>query len=147
MLGCVRTRDVRIGETYVVEVPHDLPRSRYPARHDDGCFAQWWRLQTLRGGRFRLTVTELDAAAAPPTAEGIRVVSRSWVRVDLTLEQALELGLPPGGYSVEGLLRDADGRPVELPDVDTVRVPVRWLRPGDFERVPPTHRDLDKLGW
>ncbi|ATY17284.1 hypothetical protein CU254_42640 (plasmid) [Amycolatopsis sp. AA4] len=138
---------MRVGDTYVVEVPHSLPMSRYPARDEAGGFAEWWRLQTLRGGRFRLTVTEIDAAAAPPMAEGIRVVSRSWVRVDLTLEQAEQLGLPPGEYSVDGLLRDAAGRTVELPEVSPVRVPVRWLRPGDFERTPPTHRDLDRLGW
>lgn len=147
MLGSVRTRDVRVGETYVVEVPHSLPQSRYPAGRDAGGFARWWQLQTLRGGHFRLTVTEIDADAAPPAVEGMRVVQLSHVRVDLTREQALDLGLPPGAYSVEGLLRDVDDRPVELPDVDTVRVPIRWLHPGDFERVPQTHRDIDKLGW
>jgi len=118
-----------VGETYVVEVPHQLPRSRYPLRIDTEGFTEWWRLQALRGGRFRLTVTELDTAAIPPMAEGIWVVSQFWVRVDLTLEQALELELPPGAYFVEGPLRDLNNHFVELPEVSTVRVPTRWLHP------------------
>ncbi|WP_410585411.1 hypothetical protein [Amycolatopsis sp. lyj-108] len=57
--------------------------------------------------------------------EGIQVVSRSWVRVDITLEQALELGLSPGAYVVEGPLRDLNDEFVELPDISTVRVSAR----------------------
>lgn len=148
MLNRVRSRDVRVGESYVVEVPYRLPGSRYPMHTDDARgFTQWWQLQGLRGGRFRLTVTDLDTATTPAMVEGIRVVSRSHVRVDLTLEQALELGLPPGVYTVDGMLRDVNGDLIDLPDVSTVQVPVRWLHPSDFERIPPTHRDLDTRDW
>jgi len=139
----VRTRDVRLGETYLVEVPHRLPASRYPQTDHADPSSPWWRLWWWRGCRFRLIATELDAAADPPMVEGLRVVRQSVVRLDLAVEQVAELGLPPGAYSVQGPLLDGNGRPVLLPDVDTVVVPVRWLYPADADR-PPSHRDLDR---
>lgn len=148
MLRLVRTRDVRIGETYLVEVPHALPERRYPmpSTEDLQAFAQWWRLQTLTGGRFRLTVTAVDAEAQPPAVEGLRVVDQSIVRVELVDEQLRDLGLPlSSAYYVQGVLYDAVGTVVELPELHTLRVPTRWLHSGDATR-PRTHRNLDQLG-
>lgn len=147
--GTVRTSDVRIGETYVVEVPHRLPRDRYPRpdTHELPAFVRWWRLVMLQGSRFRLTVTDLDRDTKPPMVDGLRVVPRSDVRLDLSVEQVAELGLPPGAYCVRGTLTDIDGEPVELPDVESMRVPARWLYPLDADRPRWSHRDADERPW
>jgi hypothetical protein len=141
----VRRRDVRVGETYLVEVPHQLPRHRYPA--DVQGHIQWWQLTVLSGARFRLTVTEVDLEVAGAAAvEGVRVVHRSNMRLELSADQVAALGLSPGVYYVQGMLTDDTGRPVELPHVDTLRVPVRWLHPKDATR-PDSHRDIDQKPW
>lgn len=125
----MRARDVRIGETYVVTVPQRLPSGRYPLRTDDvSALAEWQQLHRLRGSRFRLTVTALDTTATPPMVKGIRIMPGSHVRLDLTPDQVQQLGLPDGDYVLDGLLRDANGDLVELPDLSPLRVPARWIR-------------------
>lgn len=74
-------------------------------------------------------------------ATGERVVSQASVNVQLTDEQVAGLGLPPNAYWIHGVLRDDTGTPVELPAVEELWVPTRWLHPVDVAR-PPTHRDL-----
>lgn len=140
----MRVRDVRVGDTYLVEVPHQLPPSRYPV--DPLNPNLWWRLAWLRGARFRLSVTSIDRDADPPVVEGVRVVAQPFVVVDLTDEQIDDLGLPPGRYQVEGVLYDNDHQAVDLPEVESMQVPVRWLHPADAAR-PPTHRDIDQQRW
>jgi hypothetical protein len=131
----VRLRDVHVGETYLVEVPHRLPASRYPA--DVLGFGLWWQLAGLRGTRFHLTVTETGVdLAGTPAVEGLRVHTGSHGVVDLTVEQVAALGLPPGVYRIQGVVQRLDGGLVELPDVQTLRVAVRWLHPLDQPRPP-----------
>lgn len=140
--GEVRTRDVAVGGTYLVEVPHDLPPGRYPVDVDSAeSAAAWLRLNMLRGARFPLTVTSVDTSGSRPTAQGLRTLFWSHARVALTLEQALELGLPPGAYEIAGQVSTPDGEPIELPHVEELTVPVRWLRPLDAPQRP-THRDI-----
>ena len=55
--------------------------------------------------------------------------------VRLTEVQAAELGLPPGDYEIRGEIQPVDGQPLKLPDLDTLRVPARWLYPGDADRL------------
>ena len=141
----VRTRDVRLGETYLVEVPQRLPADRYPK--DVLGMGLWWRLDWLRGCRFRVVVTKVDETAMPPMVEGLRKVPREFIRLDLSVEQVAELGLPPGTYSLQGVLYDSNQRPAELPEVEPLRVPVRWLHPADAERSPYSHRDVDYDPW
>lgn len=144
-------RDVRIGATYLVEVPHEIRADRYPeldTAPEAGALFGWrYALFPLRGCRFRLTVTEVDTDAARPMVQGLRLVDRSYVHVELTTEQVAEFGLPPGRYTLQGTLTDADDKPVRLPDLTTLRVPVRWLYPGDAQRPPHTHRDADTQRW
>ncbi|MGW1007681.1 hypothetical protein [Streptomyces sp. NPDC002520] len=133
----MRTKDVRVGQTYRCEVPLALPLRRYrPETMGDS----WWPLTWLRGTYFPLSVVDVDAAAR--TAQGLVMIEGSTrVTVELTEDQAQEAGLPPGGgYQVSGMLLDAEGEPVELPRIGTLTVPLRWLHPVDTP-VSPSHHD------
>ncbi|MGQ4619568.1 hypothetical protein [Nocardia sp. R7R-8] len=135
----MRTRDIEVGCTYMVLVPQRLPRSRYPDCDQPGSLT--WAWSWLRGGRFRLTVTEIDRTSDPPIVEGLRITANSRIAVVLTSEQAHGLGLPTGVFRVRGTLFDGEDRPVRLPEVEPLRVPARWLRP--VEQLCLTHRDID----
>ncbi|WP_280312208.1 hypothetical protein [Nocardia abscessus] len=135
----MRTRDIEVGCTYMVLVPQRLPRSRYPDCDQPGSLT--WAWSWLRGGRFRLTVTEVDDTSAPTIVEGLRITANSRIAVVLTADQANELGLPVGVFRVRGTLFDGEDRPVRLPEVEPLRVPARWLRP--VEQPCFTHRDID----
>ncbi|PPI89221.1 hypothetical protein C5E46_34440 [Nocardia nova] len=140
----VRARDVEVGCTYVVLVPHRLPAARYPDRGRPGTPA--WIGSWLAGTRFRFTVTSIDHGADPVTAEGLRFVDRAYAEVVLTDDQATALGLEPGqGYRVAGSLLDRAGNLAYLPAVDPIRVPVRWLHATDDPRLEQlSHRDADR---
>lgn len=143
----MRTRDIEIGETYQIEIPWQLPESRYP--HPTTTVADvaaWWQLITLRGTRFALSVIGIDPTGARPTVDGIRSVTSTGAVVALTPEQCLQLGLPIGAYEIVGHLQTTAGDPVRLPEVQTLTVPTRWLHPLDEQR-PPTHRDVDRTSW
>lgn len=99
----------------------------------------WLRMVLLRGRRFALSITELDASERMVTGE--RMVDQDMVTVQLTAEQVAEVGLPPGQYWLEGTLLDSEQHRVALPAVEQLRVPTRWLHPLDAARGP-THRDL-----
>ncbi|MFD9067733.1 hypothetical protein ACFVZ3_40180 [Kitasatospora purpeofusca] len=61
---------------------------------------------------------------------GVLLAPHSRVRVELTDDQAVELGLPPGvGYRVTGALSDQTGTAVELMTTTPMTVPARWLHP------------------
>ncbi|MDR7173073.1 hypothetical protein J2W56_006839 [Nocardia kruczakiae] len=139
----MRTRDVEIGHTYVVLVPHRLPIARYPERELPG--TPMWVAGLLTGTRFRLTVTSIDRDTAPATTEGLRVIEHAYTDIVLTDTQASDLGLPARhGYRVVGMLTDHTGRPARIPHLETIRVPVRWLYPPDHPRLQRvTHRDAD----
>ncbi|MFE2384571.1 hypothetical protein [Streptomyces misionensis] len=133
----MRTKDVRVGETYRCEVPFALPWRRYrPETMGDS----WWPLSWLRGMYFPLAVVDVDTAAR--TAHGLVMIEGSTrVTVELTEDQAQQAGLPPGdGYQVSGLLLDDEGDPVELPRIGILTVPLRWLHPMDTP-VSPSHHD------
>ncbi|WP_328959124.1 hypothetical protein [Kitasatospora purpeofusca] len=60
--------------------------------------------------------------------------------MELTDDQAVELGLPPGvGYVVTGTLSDLTGTAVELLTSTPMTVPARWLHPPrpDSEEARP----------
>ncbi|MBF6168007.1 hypothetical protein IU486_25125 [Streptomyces gardneri] len=135
----MRTREIEVGCTYMVLVPQRLPRSRYPDCDQPGSLS--WAWSWLRGGRFRLTVTEIDHTCDPIIVEGLRITANSRIAVVLTTEQAHDLGLPFGVFRVRGTLFDGEDRPVRLPEVEPLRVPARWLRP--VEQPCFTHRDID----
>ncbi|MBF6302304.1 hypothetical protein IU459_32895 [Nocardia amamiensis] len=139
----MRARDIEIGCTYLVFVPYRLPTSRYPYRDQPGTpeWSWWW----MTGCRFRLTVTAVDAAGDPPMVEGLRVTESSWAELELSDEQAAALGLPYGRYRVRGQIVDDRDWPVALPELRTLRIPARWLRPTGGP-PPRTHIDLDTLG-
>lgn len=91
----MRTKDVRVGETYRCEVPFALPWRRYgPETMGDS----WWPLSWLRGTYFPLTVVDVDTAAR--TVQGLLLRTGSTqLTVELTEDQAEAAGLPPGhGY-------------------------------------------------
>ncbi len=134
---------MEIGRTYVVLVPHRLPIARYPERELPGSPA--WVAGLLTGARFRLTVTSVDRSTDPATVEGLRLIERAHTDLALTDAQAAALGLSPGqGYRVVGMLIDRTGRPARVPSLETLRVPVRWLRPAEDQRLRrDTHRDAD----
>lgn len=133
----VRVRDVQVGGTYLVQVPHELPRDRWP--WDPWDPRMWLRMVWLRGRRFALSITELDQDERMVTGE--RMTEQHAVTVELTAEQVAGLGLPPGRYWLNGSLLDVDDHRVELPAVEQLRVPTRWLRAIDAARGP-SHRDL-----
>ncbi|OBA50913.1 hypothetical protein A5780_30370 [Nocardia sp. 852002-20019_SCH5090214] len=140
----MHARDVRIGQTYVVLVPHRLPAARYPDRERPGL--SMWVARLLAGARFRLTVTSIDCDADPATVEGLRLIERAHADIELTNSQAAALGLATGqGYRVTGMLVDHTGRPAHIPSLETLRVPVRWLYPPEDPRLQrATHRDADR---
>ncbi|MEU3078756.1 hypothetical protein [Streptomyces laurentii] len=132
----MRTKDVRVGESYRCEVPGSLPTRRYNP-HTIG--DSWLPLIWLRGTFFTLTITDVDTQAR--TAQGLRVGSTARLTIELTDDQAATAGLPPGHtYRLDGTLLDADDEPVELPRVGELTVPTRWLHPLDTP-PPPAHRD------
>ncbi|MCZ0209588.1 hypothetical protein OZK63_29705 [Streptomyces sp. UMAF16] len=137
----MRTKDVRVGETYRCEVPLALPWRRYrPETMGDS----WLPLSWLRGTYFQLSVVDVDTIAR--TAQGLVIGASPRVTVELTEDQAQEAGLPPeGGYQVSGTLLDAEGEPVELPRVGTLTVPLRWLHPVDTP-VSPSHHAASVRG-
>lgn len=137
----MRTKDVRVGQTYRCEVPFALPYRRYrPETMGDS----WWALSWLRGTHFPLSVTDVDTEAR--TAQGLRMAATTRITVELTEDQVEAAGLPPGhSYQVTGMLLDADGEPVELPRVAALTVPVRWLHPMDTP-VSAGHHDASIRG-
>ncbi|MFJ7497942.1 hypothetical protein ACIQZB_44050 [Streptomyces sp. NPDC097727] len=137
----MRTKDVRIGQTYRCEVPFALPAARY---RPETLGSSWWALSSLRGTYFPMTVVDIDLQAR--TVEGLRVAATTRITVDLTDDQVQAVGLPPGhGYQVMGMLLDVEGEPVELPRVASLTVPIRWLHPMD-EPVSPSHHDASLRG-
>lgn len=128
----MRTREIQVGETYMVCVPQRLPprmRDRRPATREE--FTAGLRLHLYRGNRFDLTVTAVDLRER--TVDGYETATTSRVRLALTLEQAITLGLPDitGHYEIEGTLHDVEANaPVELPTSCTYTfIPTRWLLP------------------
>jgi hypothetical protein len=121
----MRAADIEVGLTYVVRVPER------PGDGEDQWLPVLW---LLKGTQFPITVVALDSSGPTCEVEGLRVVDSGHVDVELTSEQVDRLGLPPGEYHIAGQLRTADGTPIALPDVNRVRVPARWLRPGDLHR-------------
>ena len=135
----MRSRDVRTGQAYRVEVPQRLPVVS-PSRAN--ALVDSFRLSLLRGCRFEITVIDLDTSRSPATVQAIRTLTQASVVLPLSIEQAVGLGLSPGAYEVFGYLRSStDGQAVELPTVQTLTVPVRWLH--SLESVPSlNHRDI-----
>ncbi|MFC7221465.1 hypothetical protein ACFQLX_25340 [Streptomyces polyrhachis] len=104
---------------------------------DDG--DSWWPLSWLRGTYFPLSVVDVDTTAR--TAHSLVMRASTRITVELTEEQAREVGLPLGsGHQVCGMLLDAEGEPVELLRIDTLTVPLRWLHPVDMP-VSTSHHD------
>ncbi|MEU6584924.1 hypothetical protein [Nocardia sp. NPDC046763] len=138
---CMRARDVVVGQTYVVLIPHRISRGRHLDRDQPGtpASAWWW----MTGTRFRLTVTAVDSTSSPAMVEGRPLTEGPSIEVALTAEQIAALtalGLPQGEYRVRGRLLDHRDRIVGLPE--PLRVPARWLRPAEgFD--DRTHLDLD----
>lgn len=139
----MRVRDIAIGHTYVVLIPQRIPKARYPDSDQPGtpAWAWWW----MHGVRFRITVTDVDTTTDPVQVEGLRITERPHIEVTLTDEQVTALGLPEGDYHVRGLLYDGRDRLVGLPEVEPLRVPVRWLRPENVD--DRTHRDIDRYPY
>ncbi|MCX5278221.1 hypothetical protein [Streptomyces virginiae] len=136
----MRTKDVRVGQTYRCEVPYSLPLGRFrPETMGPSC----WTLSWLRGTHFPLTVVDIDPQAR--TVEGLRVATSTRVTVDLTDDQVQAVGLPPGRNQVAGMLLDVEGEPVELPRAVSLTVPIRWLRPTDTP-ASSSHHDASVRG-
>ncbi|MET9083644.1 hypothetical protein ABZX77_17410 [Streptomyces sp. NPDC004237] len=128
----MRTREIQVGETYMVCVPQRLPphvRDRRPGSREE--FTAGLRLHLYRGNRFDLTVTAVDPVKR--TVDGYESATTSRVRLALTLEQVITLGLPDitGHYEIEGTLPDVEANaPVELPtSCSYTFIPTRWLLP------------------
>ncbi|MFI9080994.1 hypothetical protein ACIGW8_31750 [Streptomyces sioyaensis] len=115
-------------------MPVDLRESRYPYLWDlrtaDGV-RMHFRLWARRGTDLDLTVTAVHESRREPLVEGLEVGTSPIVSVQLTEDQAEDLGLGPGvAYWVtDGTLRDASGAEVELMATAPLTVPARWLRP------------------
>lgn len=142
----MRVQDLRLGETYAVEVPDLLPHQQFSLEALG--FTVWWQWQRLRGCGFELTVTDLPLAGdADPWVTGVRVAGDPYVEVRLSDDQVDGLGLPTGpghGYRVVGTLMDRQGQPVTLPKTRRMMVPLSWLHLLGDER-PPRSRPLDEL--
>ncbi|MEZ2391759.1 hypothetical protein AB6813_19860 [bacterium RCC_150] len=70
------------------------------------------------------------------------------VVLPLSIEQVADLGLAPGFYEAVGYVRrGGDDRPaVEVPAVETLTVPVKWLHA--LESAPlRNHQDITALPW
>ncbi|MFE3262088.1 hypothetical protein [Nocardia sp. NPDC059229] len=138
---CMQARDVVVGQTYAVLIPHRISPRRRPDRDQPGtpASAWWW----MTGTRFRLTVTEVDSTSSPAMVEGRPITEGKSIEVVLTDEQVTALtalGLPGGEYRVRGRLVDDQDRPVGLPE--PLRVPARWLQPAEGADHR-THGNLD----
>lgn len=124
-----------MGATYIVNVPQRIPsavRDRVPRTPE--AFAADMRLHLHRGGRFDLTVTDVDLQAR--TVDGIESVTTSKVGFPLTEGQVQALGLSEGVYRIEGLVYGPDDRLVELPTtLAYTGLPMRWLDPLDTPTV------------
>lgn len=134
-----------VGETYRCEVPYDVRRSRHVVGDQADPVARQieiMRWTHLAATRFPLTIVDVDRDRRPATAQGIRSKMTSMIRVDLTLDQQLELALPPGAYYVEGILHRVDdvGSVVDLPDLEVLTVPTRWLHPLNSPLSPSSPR-------
>ncbi|MFI6850040.1 hypothetical protein OG535_39995 [Kitasatospora sp. NBC_00085] len=129
----MRTAQVRVGKAYLVRVPARLPYDRCPPDTTDlDSVLLHWRRWIRAGAEFELTVTDLPEPDGEHMVAGVLVAAHSGVRVRLTDDQAVELGLPPGvGYVVTGTLADLTGAPVELMTSTPMTVPARWLHPLD----------------
>ncbi|MEV5176825.1 hypothetical protein AB0L10_38420 [Streptomyces flaveolus] len=75
----MRTKDVRVGETYRCEVPFTLPLRPYEPETIGDC---WWRLTWLRGTYFPLVVVDVDTGAR--TAQGLLMGESTRIAVELT---------------------------------------------------------------
>ncbi|MFJ4672682.1 hypothetical protein [Kitasatospora purpeofusca] len=137
----MRAARVRVGERYLVRVPARLPYDRYPPDSTDpNSVLPHWRRWIRAGDEFELTVTDLPEPDGEHMVAGVLVAPHSRVRVELTDDQAVELGLPPGvGYAVTGTLTDLTGTAVELLTSTPMTVPARWLHPPrpDGEQARP----------
>ncbi|MFE3725378.1 hypothetical protein [Nocardia sp. NPDC059154] len=96
---CMRARDVVVGQTYAVLIPHRISPGRRLDRDQPGtpASAWWW----MTGTRFRLTVTEVDSTSSPAMVEGRPITEGKSIEVVLTDEQVTALtalGLPGGEY-------------------------------------------------
>lgn len=126
----MRSRDIRVGETYIVNVPQRIP----PALRDRALdsrqeFAASMRLHLQQGKRFDLTVTDFHPDTR--TVDGFESTT-SKVALPLTEEQAEALGLPPTQcpYTIEGLVHDDEDTLVGLPTtLAYTGLPARWLDP------------------
>jgi hypothetical protein len=125
----MRVQNIEVGQAYTVQIPHSLPGSRYPITRDNPDGAHMiYRLKTMLGHRFALTVTEVDG----DTVTGLRERSSPYVdSIELLPEQIDALRLTAGArYFIRcGSLFDADQQPVRLPLAETLTVPARWLHP------------------
>lgn len=137
--GDVRSRDVRTGQAYRVEVPQSLP---VVSSSSANALVDSLPLTLMRGCRFELTVIEIDTSGSPATVQGIRTLTHASVVLPLGVEQTTELGLSPGADEVVGYLRSStDGQAVLLPTVQALTVPIRWLHTLD-SAPSPTQRDI-----
>ncbi len=143
----MRARDIRIGHTYLVLIPHHLPIGRYPDR--DRLGTPTWVANFLTGARFHLTITSLDTDAHPTTAEGMRVIESSHTELVLTHDQIRTLGLSPEQhYRIVGSLVDDNERLVSWPALEALQVPVRWLHPLNDPRAEMnSYRDADRFPY
>ncbi|MFF4534136.1 hypothetical protein ACFY1P_33305 [Streptomyces sp. NPDC001407] len=127
----MRIRDIRVGGTYIVNVPQRIPpavRDRVPRDREE--FAADMRLHLHRGRRFEITVTDVHVDAR--MVDGFESVTTSKVALPLTVEQVEALGLPESeeAYRIEGLVLDGEGAPVKLPTtLAYTGLPTRWLDP------------------
>lgn len=125
----MRIRDVRVGSTYIVNVPQRIPpavRDRIPRTRQE--FAADMRLHLHRGKRFDLTVTDINVDGR--TVDGFESLTTGRTVLTLTDEQMEALGLPPGTYTIDGLVLDDDGTPVDMPTtLSYTGLPTRWLDP------------------
>ena len=121
----MRSNDVRVSETYRVEVPQRLPpEPAFPL----WAAAERAALVLLQGCWFELSVPDLDVTRSPATVHGIRLLRRTNMVLPLNSAQAAELGLPTGSYEITGYVRPVDDEAVvSMPAVQTITVPVRWL--------------------
>ncbi|MEU5436405.1 hypothetical protein AB0G73_23925 [Streptomyces sp. NPDC020719] len=109
-------------------MPQRIPAKVRDRRPCVETFAADMRLHLHRGRRFDLTVTDVDLVER--TVDGIEAVTTSKVGLPLTDEQAQALGLAEDGYSIEGLVYDADHQLVKLPaTLAYTGLPIRWLDP------------------
>lgn len=99
-------------------------------------------MQTLRGSRFRLTVTDIDPSSTPVMVDGMRVLSTSWVLLDLVPGPLRTLS-PVGRTGLPG---------IDTPAPDELRVPAalfatKTARPSPDGSTHPPGQDVgDGIG-